>query len=278
MDVSENIAMAAISEVIAVAQTVPVCGDVTANIAEHLRLIELAAEHRPDVILFPELSLTGYEIELATRLAFTPFDQRLDPLRNAARLHQTRLIVGAPVRLDSGLHIAAIIISPDGSVDLYTKHRLGAFSQAAQCDGVVPPAESVAFQPGRNNPLQTIGKTVAAMAICADIGNPQHIQAGVDRGANALFASMFVIPSEFPGDFKRLSYYAATHRLFVAMSNYGGPTGGLAAAGRSSILSPDGELIAQLESHGSGVAIVHHTSQGWIGRSFGVVTTSKLTY
>jgi hypothetical protein len=55
---------------IAVAQTCPVRGDVETNLAQHLRLTALAASEGAQVVVFPELSLTGYEIGLAERLAF----------------------------------------------------------------------------------------------------------------------------------------------------------------------------------------------------------------
>ena len=54
---------------ISAAQTCPVKGDVNANLDEHLRLIDLAASEGAQVVVFPELSLTGYEIELASGLA-----------------------------------------------------------------------------------------------------------------------------------------------------------------------------------------------------------------
>ena len=59
---------------IAVAQTCPVRGDVDANLDEHLRLAGCAASEGALLVLFPELSLTGYEIGLADRLAIQ-FDE-----------------------------------------------------------------------------------------------------------------------------------------------------------------------------------------------------------
>jgi predicted amidohydrolase len=50
---------------IAVAQTVPIRGDVDANIEQHLRLIRVAAQEQAQVLVFPELSLTGYEVDIA---------------------------------------------------------------------------------------------------------------------------------------------------------------------------------------------------------------------
>src|SRR5579862_9914925 len=110
-----------VARAVAAAQTVPVRGDVDANVAQHVRLARLAAEERAEVLVFPELSLTGYELDLAAGLAFSPSDPRLAPLAEAASAHAITLVAGGPVRIGSRLHIAAFVIGPDGAVGLYTK-------------------------------------------------------------------------------------------------------------------------------------------------------------
>src|SRR5271169_5518697 len=155
---------------LAAAQTIPKRGDVEANLAGHVRLIHAAAEGQARVLVFPELSLTGYELDLAEDLAFSESDPRLAPLIEVASSHDMTLIVGAPVRIERRLHIGAFILSPDRSVDLYTKHRLGAFPFDASPDGIVPPAEATVFQSGPRNPLVRFDGHTAAVAVCADIG------------------------------------------------------------------------------------------------------------
>lgn len=50
---------------IAVAQIKPIKGDIPSNVLQHVDFIELAAVNQVDLLIFPELSLTGYEPELA---------------------------------------------------------------------------------------------------------------------------------------------------------------------------------------------------------------------
>jgi predicted amidohydrolase len=238
-------------------------GDLDQNVAEHIRLSELAALEGAQLVVFPELSLTGYEIDLADRMALSENDRRLELLVEVAGSRSLTLIVGAPVRLGPRLHIGAFVLYPDGTSALYTKHRLGAFGESARCDGIVPPAEATAFEPGDRSPLVRWGDASAAVAICADIGAPSHAENAAARGAAAYLASMFVIPSDFQREAARLSGYAAEHAMVVALANFGGASGGLAAAGRSSIWSQSGELIAQLASNGSGVAVGIETADGW---------------
>jgi predicted amidohydrolase len=252
---------------IAAAQTVPVRGDVDENVARHVRLVRVAAKARAEVLVFPELSLTGYEIELADSLAFSRDDARLAPLVEEAASCSMTLIIGAPVRIETRLYIGAFILSPDRTVGLYTKQRLGAFSANAVCDGIVPPGEATVFHPGDLNPLVRLGGHAAAVAVCADTGRPSHPQDAAARGARTYLASMFVIPSEFERETANLSAYAVRHSMAVVFANYGGPSGGLASAGRSAIWSERGELLAQLSATGAGVAVAVEDDSGWRGET-----------
>jgi predicted amidohydrolase len=252
---------------IAVAQTCPVQGDVTANLAEHLGLAQLAAAAGAQVVVFPELSLTGYEIGLADTLAIPERDPRLAPLADAAASLAMTLIAGAPVRIGTRLHIASLIFYPDRTTTLYTKRHLGAFPESARRDGSVPPAESTVFQPGDRDPLVRFAGHDAALAICADVGRPSHPRQAAARGARTYLASMFVIPSEFEADASRLAGYAKQYSMVAALANFGSPTGRLAAAGRSSIWSEKGELLARLAPGGAGIAVASETPGGWRTRT-----------
>lgn len=248
---------------LAAAQTRPVRGDVAANVAAHLRLVGAAAAEGASVLVFPELSLTGYELDLAESLAFAVEDARLAPLREAAASHAMTLVVGAPVRLGARLQLGAFLLTPDGTVDVYTKRHLGAFGDEARVDGVVPPPERRFFEPGARDPLLRLGDGSAAIAICADTGRPSHAEAAAARGAASYLASMFVIPSALEGDLANLGAIAARHAMHVVFANYGGPSGGLAAGGRSAIWAADGSLLVQLPASGAGVAVARREGDGW---------------
>lgn len=248
---------------LAAAQTIPIRGDVDANVGEHVQLAHVAAKERAQVVVFPELSLTGYELDVAERLAFSERDPRLDPLVDVASRHRITLIVGAPVKIDRQLYIGAFIISASGTIDLYTKHHLGAFAPSDSPDGSVPPAEATVFAAGDRDPAILIGDSQAAVAVCADVSRASHPNTAADRGAKIYLASMFVIPSDLERDLTRLRTYAERHAMAVVFANYGGPSGGLPSGGRSAIWSPSGELLAQLEAKGRGVVVASESANGW---------------
>ncbi|WP_309674307.1 nitrilase-related carbon-nitrogen hydrolase, partial [Pseudomonas sp.] len=58
--------------IIAAAQSISIAGDLAANIVWHQRFMQVAAEQGVQLLVFPELSLTGYERGLAAELAFAP--------------------------------------------------------------------------------------------------------------------------------------------------------------------------------------------------------------
>ena len=159
---------------LAAAQTVPARGEVETNTRRHLRLIDAAAREDVQLLVFPELSLTGYELDLAPDLAFTEEDPRLDPLRARAASTGMTLVVGAPARLGEKLHIGAFVLSPDRHLGLYTKQRLGSFPAEVNPGGAVPPPEPSVFCPGERDELVQVDEHFAAIAVCADTGDANH--------------------------------------------------------------------------------------------------------
>ncbi len=64
---------------IALAQLATELGDVQANLEKHLQFIEQAKAQKADLIMFPELSLTGYVLQdLVPTVAHRPSEE--DPV------------------------------------------------------------------------------------------------------------------------------------------------------------------------------------------------------
>ncbi len=232
--------------VIAAIQTTPEAGDVAANTAQHIELAHDAASRGATVLLYPELSLTGYELGQAESLAFDRDDDRLAPLAEVAAAHRITLLVGLPLRERDGLRIATAILGPDGERAFYLKWCVHASE--------TPPFEAPADAGGSNNPRVSCGDVTGAMAVCADFNHDRHAERAARAGAGVYLVSAFVSAADSERDLARLRTLARRHAFEVVFSNFGCPSGGIEAGGRSAWIRPDGAVPSV--GPAEGVAIV----------------------
>jgi len=239
--------------VIAAAQFISVPGDVSQNVAHRLRFGRLAAEHGVQLVVFPELSLTGYEPSIARSAAIRQDSSHLDSLRDLAEDAHMTLIAGGPVLTDKGeLYIAALTIAPTGSVSIYAKEHLHL-------------GEEEVFTPGPGGAPFRIGDATVALAICADITHPEHAAGAAARGANLYAAGVAITENGYAPDTELLRTCAKEHKMAILMANYGRTTGAWVSAGRSAIWSEEGDIVAA--SGGTEEALIVSTKQGgmWQG-------------
>ena len=240
--------------IIAAAQTKPKRFDLQANLSDHFRYIKLAAENGASLIIFPEMSITGYETEHAAEMALTPGDIQLSGLQQLSDENNIIIVGGAPVMLNNKLFISSLIFQPYQAVEVYTKQ----FLHSTEVDFF---ASSFGY-----NPVIELENERISFAICADIDHPEHAGNAAKIGATIYLASIFFTPRGIPEAYQLLSDYAKKHSLNVLMSNFAGQSHGTAAAGQSAFWSSNGELIARLNSHKEGLLLVEKTATGWTER------------
>jgi len=237
--------------ILASAQTSPKRFDIKANLNEHYKLIELATKNGADIILFPELSITGYEREKVKELIFKLDDSRLNELRKLSIKNQIIVIAGAPIQIDNELFIGAFIIKPDDTVSVYTKQFLHT-------------GEGVYFQSSVDyNPVIEINNERISLAICADINNPKHPENAKENDISIYLASIFFEPDDMMRAYNTLSSYAEKHSMNVLMSNYTGQSWGLDGGGKSGFWNKKGNLIANLNDTDSGLLLIEKVNDYW---------------
>lgn len=98
---------------VAAATPVVHTADPVANADEHFALIAEAAEQGVDLLVFPELSLTGYAIDdlLMQDALLDETDRQIARLAEATRDAGVAVIVGAPVRHDERLYNCAVVLA-----------------------------------------------------------------------------------------------------------------------------------------------------------------------
>jgi predicted amidohydrolase len=240
--------------ILAAAQTKPTRGNIEANLLDHYRLIELAVQNKAQLIVFPELSISGYEREDAQKLAFKKDDSRLDHLRKLAVENNIIIVAGAPIQIENEMFIGEFIISPDNSVSIYTKQFLHE-------------GEDEFFESSFDyNPIITIENKKISFAICADIDNPLHAENASERETDIYIASIFFSPNGIPNAYRDLQSYAQKHKMNVLMANFSGESWGYPSAGQSAFWNNKGELVGQLNDSDSGLLLVENQNDNWTSR------------
>ncbi|TMP37318.1 carbon-nitrogen hydrolase family protein [Pseudoalteromonas rubra] len=236
---------------IAVAQSSSIRGNVSLNMENHLRFIQQASRLDVDYLVFPELSLSGYEPDLAKELAFTDDDPRLKPLVEAAKKYQISVGVGAPLQSEGQPKIGLILVHHTGAVDRYEKIHLHE-------------GEEVFFGSGQKHHMFSLGQDTVANAICADTIHPEHAEICYEAGATIYIAGVLITPEGYGKDSKKWATYASEYGMVVAIANYSQPSGGLASSGKSAIWYKD-NLLAQAGESGDALVLVDNRSGVWLG-------------
>ncbi|MDY7560143.1 carbon-nitrogen hydrolase family protein [Pseudomonas sp. 10B1] len=241
--------------VIAAAQSVSVPGDIDANIQRHLVFMRAAIEQGVEFLLFPELSLTGYERGLACELAIDPADARLQPLHELAHSGGMVTVIGAPIRRAGSVDvlIAALVLGVAVEVGVYSKQHLHA-------------GEELVFKPGEGGDGVQIDTDYLVLAVCADFTHASHANAAAQSGATVYAASVLISADGYVADTRLLASYAAEHGMAVLMANHGSATGGWISAGRSAFWSGDGIGFGAADGSGDLLLIASRDGDRWVTR------------
>ncbi|KIH97257.1 nitrilase [Streptomonospora alba] len=218
-------------EPLAIAVAQPVCRshDVGANASAHAEAVRTAGAR---VVVFPELSLTGYELNAPP---VAPEDPRLEPLVRACAEAGATALVGAPVRGGNGAeHIGMLAVDGGGAARTYEKTWLGG-------------AEPERFTPGAGPAVFVVDGRRLGLAICKDLGVAAHAADTAGLGADVYVATTLEHAHDADVQQQRATRAAAEHGMWVVVSSFAGPTGGgyTRTLGRSGVWRPGGALAAQ---------------------------------
>jgi len=226
-----------------VAQTKPIRGNIPRNIGQHIRLIKQAIEVEADVIIFPELSLTGYEPELAAELVMELNDYRLQPFQNLSDTHGLVIGVGLPTHGQGGILISLLLFIPHHPRQVYAKQYLH-------------PDEEPYFIPGTKPVLLTWKEKTIALAICYEVFVPEHASIANQNRAGIYLASVAKSATGVERANKRLAQIAFEFGMTVLMANSVGYQDNFLSAGGSAAWKSDGKLIDQLADEADALLVI----------------------
>jgi len=227
---------------VAIAQIEAIKGNVEKNIENHLKWIKQAIKNKADMLVFPELSVTGYEPDLAEKLATSQDDVRLDEIQSLSDKNEITIGVGLPTKEENDIFISMIIFQPHKERITYSKQYL------------YPPEEPI-FKAGKNPLVLNFETEIVSPAICYETSNKAHCEFAKRNKATIYIASVLSSINGIDTELKKLSGIAKNNNMVTLMANYVGESGGYKCAGKSSVWDATGKLIGQLDSETEGILI-----------------------
>jgi NAD+ synthase (glutamine-hydrolysing) len=223
---------------LALAQINPVVGDLEGNRGLILERLAEAKANSADLVVFPELAVTGYPPEdLLLRPGFVrAAEESVEQIAREAR--GTTVLVGAP-HFERDLFNACYICSGGEVKAIYRKRFLPNY-------GVFD--EDRYFAPGRDLILLEHGKTLIGTTVCEDMWQPGPPATDLALAGAELLVNISASPFYVGRDREREEMFVTRARdnsCFIAFCNTVGGQDELIFDGHSVILDDEGTVIAR---------------------------------
>jgi len=210
------------------------------NLSKFEKLTLKAKEHGADLVIFPELSLTGYVVrDQIYELAETVPGPSVHKMEDVAKKTGMHIIFGIPElseKTRATIFNTAVFVGPNGLIGKYRKMYLPTHSVFEEKRHFRPGYKAAAFD-------TTIGKI--GLCICYDLFFPE-----VTRLVRLSGAQLIVCISASPA--VRRSYFeiltaarALENTAFLAYVNLVGVEEGLQFWGGSRVIAPTGDILAK---------------------------------
>ena len=245
---------------IVLAQLNPTVGDLDGNAAALLKVWREAADARADLVVAPELFVSGYPPEdLVKRPGFQgAVAACIEQLADATRGSTTAMLVGAPWRDGDALHNSVLLLADGGVAAVRHKCDLPNY-------GVFD--EKRVFAPGGvPDPIPFRGVSLGVM-ICEDVWSASTATALRRAGADLLIV-INASPFETDKSSRRMAVATARVRetgLPLMYVNLVGGQDELVFDGESFVLSAKGETVLRLPSWQTATAVSRweRAKAGW---------------
>lgn len=227
---------------ICIAQTKSEKGNVSRNIQNHLYFVKNAIKLNSDLIVFPELSITNYEPDLANDLATDVNSNIFNIFQDISDKNKITIGIGMPTKASEGINISMLIFQPYKDRIVYSKHLLHS-------------DELPYFVSSNNQPIIEIKGKRIAFGICYETLQREHFLKAIENKADIYIAS---VAKPERGTDKAYLHFSALAKEFktpILMCNSIGYSDNFIANGLSSVWNKNGELLKQLDKEGQGLLI-----------------------
>ncbi|MDX6368972.1 MAG: hypothetical protein QOG93_474 [Gaiellaceae bacterium] len=244
---------------LALAQINPVVGDLDGNRKLILERLDEARSNTADLVVFPELAVTGYPPEdLLLRPGFVrAAEESVQQLARAAR--GATVLVGAPL-FDRDLYNACYVLAGGEVKAVYRKRFLPNY-------GVFD--EDRYFAPGRDLILLEHGKTLVGLTVCEDLWQPGPPATDLALAGAELIVNLSASPFYVGRPDEREEMFVTRARdnsCFIAFCNTVGGQDELIFDGHSCVLDDEGNVLARAPGFEEALLVVDIEPQEVIGR------------
>ena len=217
-------------------------GDKTENIRKIEDNVVRAKKQGAELVVFPELSVTGYVLrDQIYELAETIPGRSTNILEKLARKTGTYIVFGVPELSDktqATIYNAAVLVGPDGFIGKYRKMYLPTHSVFE---------EKRYFRPGYQTAVFETELGKIGVIICYDIFFPEVSRLTRLKGAQ-LIVCISASPATRRAFFETLTTARAIENTaFLAYVNLVGIEDGLQFWGGSRLIGPNGRILAKTE-------------------------------
>ncbi|KAH8827407.1 carbon-nitrogen hydrolase [Flagelloscypha sp. PMI_526] len=228
---------------------------VLSNLSRMLQYIDQASKSGVQLLVFPELGVCGYNIELpAIESACSHVPQILEAMTRAAEQYKMRIIISYPT-LDTSTskrYITSTMISPAGKIEIeYHKTHLwspigpSAFEPAYFSHGPsLPPSI----------PIFPDSEIFTSTIICWDIEFPEPARVLRLQTPGHWSPLVLAVPTANADPETQehiLRTRALENHVFIVYANHGGPE----FCGKSCIIAPDGKVLGILPGSEEGLLV-----------------------
>ncbi|TLS38618.1 carbon-nitrogen hydrolase family protein [Pseudalkalibacillus caeni] len=214
------------------AQMKPVLFDKTINLQKMERYIQVASKENADLILFPELALTGYFTRDKTiSLAEDLEGKSIKLLQSWARDYNIKVITGFPEVKGDSVYNSAIFINNDGMI-------IGTYQKCHLWD-----EEYKYFQPGNSYPIWETDIGKIGIMICYDTEFPEVARTLALKGAQLIFAPTANMSPLEHSQRIYIQARAVENQIFVATTNRVGIEEDTHFFGESAAADPFGRFL-----------------------------------
>lgn len=223
---------------ITLAQMQPDVGGLTTNANNICNLLAEESRHHSELVLFPELSLSGYVTNHQTleKTAINDNDDLIMKIKQACNINNIDAVISFPERVEQLFYITSLYIDHNGEVlGKYRKTHLFADEQKL-------------FTKGEDYPVFNTQFGKLGMMICYDLEFPEVARLLKLQGAEMILISTANMqPYEHHQDVYLMSR-ALENELPVAIANQVGINEPHHFFGHSAVVDHNGQFLLKLDS------------------------------